>query len=639
VRLGILRVLSARRSLSFFLAGVVGLAIWQVWLSWRLMEQDRNLELQRTRERLEQIADLAVAQLARTLGDWELGLRELNSLPPPPSLRAKLPAGATFIVVSHGSVTVYPRTPLLFVPEPPDADVQAPRVFDAAEELELRDQQYDRALAALQPPANEGATRSEALLRIARIERKAGRTEAALEAYKRLGAETALNPSGTPYALLAANARWRILAELGRREEASAEAKSIRTGLLEGRWPLRREAFEYTWTELDRLGLAAGQPPRSSFDFSLLVSELYDRWQGAIRAGSSSSGRDPRPDSSLAVWNATSERLSAIVTSPDWLNASLKLPTNSNDIRWTFLFPGAPAGTGISVTRSLAEAQLPGRLEFSSLPPAWGAAYRRRSLWLAGVGLMLMLVLASAYAIHRGISQELRVARLQSDFVAAVSHEFRSPLTTLRTITELLAQDRIADESRRRQSYLFLDRETNRLHRLVEDLLDFGRMESGRKQYRIEAYDAFQLVRAAVADFTEEAAASGFRVETNLGSGPATIQADEEAVRRAVRNLLENAIKYSPQCRTVWVDGTMSDHQVSISVRDQGMGIDPREQREIFQKFVRGNAAKKAGIKGTGIGLSMVQQIVAALGGEIRLESRVGAGSTFTIVLPLASHS
>jgi len=299
--------------------------------------------------------------------------------------------------------------------------------------------------------------------------------------------------------------------------------------------------------------------------------------------------------------------------------------------------PGAAPGS-LSVTRSLAEAQLTGRIEFSSLSPAWGAAYRRRSLWLAGVALMLMLVLASAYAVHRAISQELRVARLQSDFVAAVSHEFRSPLTTLRTITELLAQDRISDESRRRQSYLFLDRETNRLHRLVEDLLDFGRMESGRKEYCMEAHDAFQLVRAAGADFSEEAAASGFRVETNLGSGPATVQADEEALRRAVRNLLENAIKYSPECRTVWVDGAVSDHQVSISVRDHGMGIDLREQREIFQKFVRGNAAKKAGIKGTGIGLSMVHQIIEALGGEIRLESRVGAGSTFTIVLPLASH-
>jgi signal transduction histidine kinase len=160
-------------------------------------------------------------------------------------------------------------------------------------------------------------------------------------------------------------------------------------------------------------------------------------------------------------------------------------------------------------------------------------------------------------------------------------------------------------------------------------------MESGRKQYRMEHYDAFRLVRSAVADFSEEASANGFHVETNLGPGPATVQADEEALRRAVRNLLENAMKYSPECRTVWVDGEVNDHRVSISVRDQGMGIDPREQRAIFQKFVRGNAAKKAGIKGTGIGLSMVHQISEALGGEIRLQSKVGAGSTFTIVLPL----
>ena len=152
------------------------------------------------------------------------------------------------------------------------------------------------------------------------------------------------------------------------------------------------------------------------------------------------------------------------------------------------------------------------------------------------------------------------------------------------------------------------------------------------------AHDAFQLARLAVADFSEDAAANGFQVETTFAADRAIIEADEEALRRAIRNLLENAVKYSPECRTVWVEGAVSDHRVSISVRDCGMGIDPREQRAIFQKFVRGNAAKKAGIKGTGIGLSMVQQISEALGGEIRLESQPGAGSTFTIVLPLAGE-
>ena len=634
MRLGILRALSVRRSLSLLLACVVCLALWQVWLTWRLMEQDRNLDLQRSHERLEQVADLAVAQLARSLGNWDLGLRELNSLPPSSSLLSKLPPRTILLLVSHSSVTVYPRRPLLFVPDPPAPRTQPSGVFGAAEELELRDQQYDRAIAALQPLLNAPATRPEALLRMARLERKANRPEAALADYHRLAHETAASSSGAPYALLAAGARCRILKELGKRRAAAGEGRLLRAALLEGRWPLSRAAFEYQWAELNRLGLAAGHPPPASLDLSVLISGLYDRWQVAIRGGSNSSGRDSRADSSLVIWNAAPERLSALVTSPDWMNFTLKLPANSGDVRWTLIFPGRPARTGLSVTRSLAEAGLPSSIEFSSLPPASGAAYTRRSLWLTGVALMLVLVLASAYAIHRGVSQELQVARLQSDFVAAVSHEFRSPLTTLRALTELLAHDRIADESRRRQSYLFLERETHRLHRLVEDLLDFGRMESGRKQYRIAPHDAFQLVRAAVADFSEEAAASGFHVETILSSGPATVQADEEALQRALRNLLENAVKYSPECCTVWVEGAVNDHQVAISVRDRGMGVDSREQREIFQKFVRGEAAKKAGIKGTGIGLSMVQQIVEALGGEIRLESTVGVGSTFTILLP-----
>jgi signal transduction histidine kinase len=120
-----------------------------------------------------------------------------------------------------------------------------------------------------------------------------------------------------------------------------------------------------------------------------------------------------------------------------------------------------------------------------------------------------------------------------------------------------------------------------------------------------------------------------------LEDGAATIRADQEALRRAIRNLLENAVKYSPECHTVWVDGRVNRRKVAISVRDRGMGIEPGEQRDIFQKFVRGGAARKAGIKGTGIGLSMVRQIVEAAGGEVRLESEVGVGSKFTIVLPL----
>ncbi|MDQ2947037.1 MAG: HAMP domain-containing histidine kinase, partial [Acidobacteriota bacterium] len=630
--------LSLRRSLPLFLAIVVGLAIWQTRLTWLLMEQDRNLAAQRSRERLEQVADLAVAQLAGTLSDWELSVRELDTMPPPAALQARLSAGGTFILLKRGSVATYPSKPLLFVPEPPPATRELSNDFDSADGLEFQEQRYDQAILVLRPLTGQSATRPEALLRLARLERKLNRAEAALGTYQQLTHEGAVSWSGVPYALLAAGARCEVLGGVSDSRRLMAEAESLRTALLAGKWPLRRDTFEYYWSEQNRLRRASGDPPRDLLEFSSLVSDLYDQWQRAVRSDDSGSGRGFQRDSRPLVWHATPSHLAALLAPPAWLTSNLKLPANAMDIRWTLLPVKATVGPQTHVLRSLSEVGLPGRLEFRSITADSNRGVRP-VLWLAGVVLMLVLVLAGAYTMYRGVNRELRVAQLQSDFVSAVSHEFRSPLTTLRSITELLAQDRISDEPRRRQSYVFLERETGRLQHLVEDLLDFGRMESGRKQYRIRPHDLFALVRAAVTDFREDTLANGFQIEVNLEPQGPTVQADDEALRRAIRNLLENAVKYSPECRTIWVDGAVNGHHATIAVRDRGMGIERAEQREIFQKFVRGAAAKKAGIKGTGIGLSMVRQIIEAMGGQIRLESTAGAGSTFTVLLPLVKEA
>jgi hypothetical protein len=322
----LLTAIPARQWLTVLLGGVVCLALWQVWLTVRLMEQDQSLELQRSRERLGEIADLALAQLSRSLGDWQLGLHELNAFPPSPTLRARFPKGATFLRISQDGIQVFPQRPLLFTPVPPVVHPQTPGAFDVADELELREQQYDRAIAALQPLTLRPQTRPEALLRIARIQNKSSLQEAALNTYKGLASEVALDSSGTPYVLLAASARCRILMNLGRRQEASIEADALRTGLLNGRWALSHEAFDYRWSELDRLGIAAGSPPKQAIDFSTLVAELYNRWQIAQSSGTSPSGRESQPDSSLLIWNSTSNGLSALLTLPDWLDRSYSDP-------------------------------------------------------------------------------------------------------------------------------------------------------------------------------------------------------------------------------------------------------------------------------------------------------------------------
>ncbi|MBI4421559.1 MAG: HAMP domain-containing histidine kinase, partial [Gemmatimonadetes bacterium] len=181
--------------------------------------------------------------------------------------------------------------------------------------------------------------------------------------------------------------------------------------------------------------------------------------------------------------------------------------------------------------------------------------------------------------------------------------------------------------------YQVLQREGERLHRLVEGLLDFGRMEAGALEFRPEPLDAESLVRAVVNEFRAEVSQRGYSVEVRTDGAVGTVRGDREALTRALWNLLDNAVKYSPEQHTIHVTVGQENGRVSISVQDQGVGIAPEEQGRIFEKFVRGSSADVATVKGTGIGLTMVRHIVKAHGGEIRLASRPGSGSTFTILL------
>jgi signal transduction histidine kinase len=259
----------------------------------------------------------------------------------------------------------------------------------------------------------------------------------------------------------------------------------------------------------------------------------------------------------------------------------------------------------------------------------------RRRWWLAGFVVFGVFVVAGTWMISAAVTRELAVARLQSDFVAAVSHEFRTPLTSMRQLTEILIDERATNNDRRRSYYQALGRQTERLHRLVESLLDFGRMEAGRSPYRLEPLDAGGLVRSVVDQFEGEASGRGYHIELAIGAAISPIAGDAEALTHALWNLLDNAVKYSPDCRTVWVSVEPAGNRLAIRVRDRGIGVPREERRAIFQKFVRGAAARAENIGGTGIGLAMVHHIVSAHGGEVQVESEPGSGSTFTMLLPV----
>jgi signal transduction histidine kinase len=282
------------------------------------------------------------------------------------------------------------------------------------------------------------------------------------------------------------------------------------------------------------------------------------------------------------------------------------------------------------------ETRLPFMLSIgsSSQAPVEGMVFRRGVL-VGGIALVCLLMTAASYGLYRVTTRELRLARQQSDFVAAVSHEFRTPLTSLRKLTEILIDERITSDDRRRTYYRALERQTDRLHRLVESLLDFGRMEAGTSPYRLAPLDAVALVRGVVSEFADDPASRGSDIV--LGDMPAEVPVagDRDALRNLLWNLLDNAVKYSPEQAAVRVDVTLEGDRVLVGVRDQGHGIPAAEHESIFDPFVRGSLAKVENIQGTGIGLAMVRHIARAHGGDVHVESAPGQGSAFIVSLPV----
>jgi two-component system phosphate regulon sensor histidine kinase PhoR len=289
-----------------------------------------------------------------------------------------------------------------------------------------------------------------------------------------------------------------------------------------------------------------------------------------------------------------------------------------------------------SVVRTMADTRLPWTLRVVSADPQadFTRLAARRWLFAGALAFMALLAVAGSYFSLRAMTREIQAARAQSEFVAAVSHEFRTPLTSLRQFTDLLADGRVSDEADRQKYYAALRRGTRRLTQLVENLLDFGRMEAGFYRFALQPVRAKALVERVTAEFGDEARERGYKVNLTWDGDEPLIDADAAALGRALWNLLDNAVKYSPECKTIWVDGVAQNGSFTVSVRDRGLGVPAQEHQAIFRKFVRGSVSDGSAVKGTGLGLALVDQIVQAHRGTVTVESTVGQGSIFTIVLP-----
>jgi len=655
-----------RYLLTLFLAIMLVLAATLGWLGWRLLEQDRALENQRTQERLDNAADLVGASLLRKFAQTEDQVTALSALSDP-GLGARASglvgraAGTPLIIVFRPqAVDAYPRAGLVYYPFPPSAKEPPASVFEPGEALEFQQKDPAKAIAAFRElsRSKDGGVRAGALLRLARNLRKAQQPRGALDVYSELGQLGATPIGGLPAELVARHARCVLLDELKRTAEAKREAGALYADLHSGRWQLARGAYRFYAQEVSRWYTPDAEHQarqQNALAAAAAVEFLWEEWQRIRRGEGLSAGRRSlwvfdRPV--LLVWRSTSDRLVALVAGwryleQEWLSALQPLVdrqgvrlalSDAEGHRVLGQFSATPPPR--QAVRSSAETQLPWTLHVTSSDPQaeFTQQANRRRLLLLGFTLVAAFVSVGIYLIARAVTRELEVARLQSDFVSAVSHEFRTPLASLRQLSELLTDGRVPTEQRRQEYYEGLRRESERLHRLVESLLDFGRMEAGAREYRFDLLETQSFFRSVVEEFSQEVREHGYQVETAQQGPLPRVQADQEALARAVWNLLDNAVKYSPQCKTVWAEAAWENGQIAIRVRDKGLGIGPHEQKQIFKKFVRAVSAQTAGAKGTGLGLTMVQHIVAAHGGQVRVNSEPGVGSTFTILLPCAKE-
>jgi signal transduction histidine kinase len=607
------------------------------WLAFQLVQQDRQLDEPRRRGLAEGAADTAATNLVRALDQFEATLESNSGSRQVPPL-----VGVTVLAIEQAGTNTRPADSLPFGPTRPQLPEAVESAFAAASALEFAEPPdlqgaitAYRALSASGPPEQRAA----ALARLAPLLARSGDTSGGLGIYEQLDRFDGVAVGGLPASLVAKIGAGTLLATSNQTAGLKRTAASLTRDLARGRWRLNVSEFNYYSAQAAEW-LGAAVPVDDAVARADAADWLWSQRSTLPSAGQRLLGLPRGPV--VLHWRRIDSRIDAAIGGPSFLTGLLQSAVPAGFAASLADLEGRPvAGDvphGLSVaTRVASPGGLPGTLSVwaSSSQFTPGDATRRRFLLLI-VAVTVAMVGAGWYFIARALARELRAARLQHDFVSSVSHEFRTPLTSISHVADLLSKDRLQNDVQRRKAYDAIVDDAGRLRDLVEHLLNFSRFDGGEVGLERERVDVGALVESVVDEARRRVAGDGYTIEYARPADPILADVDRAAVGRAVWNLVDNAVKYSPDCRTVWVDVAQRDDEVAIVVRDEGLGIPRTEQQAIFSRFVRGAESQARRIRGTGVGLAFVRQIVEAHGGRIQLTSEPGRGSRFELVFHAA---
>jgi signal transduction histidine kinase len=262
------------------------------------------------------------------------------------------------------------------------------------------------------------------------------------------------------------------------------------------------------------------------------------------------------------------------------------------------------------------------------------------------IAVLLTAIGVGGWLIVADLNRQLFLARQKTDFVSNVSHELKTPLTSIRMFSELLSEGRVTDPAKTRDYLGIITSETSRLTRLINNVLDFSRLERGEKKYNFMELDLAQLARDTLDCYRPQLAANGFQVECFLPSEPVRVRGDRDALAQVLLNLFSNAEKYSGPRKEISVRCEIHDEpgpgltarRAEVLVLDRGTGVPRGCEDKIFEQFFRANDSLADGIQGCGLGLTLARQIARAHQGNVTYESREGGGSCFRLCLPLVEE-
>ncbi|GAG54042.1 unnamed protein product, partial [marine sediment metagenome] len=219
--------------------------------------------------------------------------------------------------------------------------------------------------------------------------------------------------------------------------------------------------------------------------------------------------------------------------------------------------------------------------------------------------------------------------------VSSVSHEFKTPLTSIKALAERLQEGKVKDTSKAEQYFSVISQDTEKLIRLVKNILDFSKIEEGKKEYEFEDTDVGQLVAQQLENFRKGELQKDLKIHAQIPKDIPHLFVDGDTLSQAIINLLDNASKFSPDKKEIYVSVKKDEENVIIEVDDRGIGIHQDELNKIFDKFYQGKNTLRQIVKGTGLGLTLVKHTVEAHGGRISVESKIGQGSTFSLIFPI----